>query len=261
MADQISGSLPPFFIDIVAPEHETYRSMSLLCNKPLASGSRADTVCGPKIGIGSEGNEIEINLSREYAMKNMSLKTQVCAVLLVGICAGHASSAFADELTIDGGHSSVLFRVMHKNTAPFYGRFNDVSGTFTLADNPADSSFDVVIKTESVDTNNKKRDGHLKSPDFFNAREFPTISFKSTKVEKGEKDTLKVTGDLTCHGVTKSITIDVVQTGAASGPQGESKGIEAIFTIKRSEFGMEYGLEALGDDVRVIVALEGGKRG
>ncbi|MCA9250732.1 MAG: YceI family protein, partial [Phycisphaerales bacterium] len=131
----------------------------------------------------------------------------------------------------------------------------------TLADNPADSSFDVVIKTESVDTNNKKRDGHLKSPDFFNAREFPTISFKSTKVEKGEKDTLKVTGDLTCHGVTKSITIDVVQTGAASGPQGESKGIEAIFTIKRSEFGMEYGLEALGDDVRVIVALEGGKRG
>jgi len=194
-------------------------------------------------------------------MKNSSLKMQAIAVLLAGICAGHASSAFAQELSIDGGHSSILFRVMHKNTAPFYGRFNDVSGTFTIAEDPAKSSFNVVIKTDSVDTNSKKRDGHLKSPDFFNAREFPTLTFKSTKVEKGEKDTLKVTGDLTCHGVTKSMTIDITQTGSASGPQGESKGVEAIFTIKRSEFDMTYGLEGIGDDVRIIVALEGVKRG
>ncbi|MEZ6084690.1 MAG: YceI family protein [Phycisphaerae bacterium] len=108
---------------------------------------------------------------------------------------------------------------MHKNTAPFYASASTTSAersrwrTIRLTPH-----LDVVIKTESVDTNNKKRDGHLKSPDFFNAREFPTISFKSTKVEKGEKDTLKVTGDLTCHGVTKSITIDVVQTASCKRP-------------------------------------------
>ncbi|GJM25274.1 MAG: polyisoprenoid-binding protein [Phycisphaerae bacterium] len=196
-------------------------------------------------------------------MKKSVSGIQLAALMFAAICAGHASEAIADEYTIDGGHSSILFRVMHKKSAPFYGRFNAVSGTFSIDADPSKSSFDVTVKTDSIDSNNKKRDGHLKSPDFFNALEFPTLSFKSTKVEAGKEGALKVTGDLTCHGVTKSITIDVAITGSNEGPRGASKGIETIFTIKRSEFGMSYGLEGgmLGDDVKIIVALEGGKEG
>ncbi len=196
-------------------------------------------------------------------MKKSFAGIQMVALLFAGICTGHASQAMADEYIIDGGHSSVLFRVMHKKTAPFYGRFNEISGKFSIEDDPTKSSFDVSIKTDSIDSNNKKRDGHLKSPDFFNAREFPTLTFKSTKVEKGKDGGLKVTGDLNCHGVTKSITIDVEITGSNDGPRGSTKGIETMFMIKRSEFGVSYGLEGgmLGNDVKIIVALEGGKEG
>lgn len=194
-------------------------------------------------------------------MKKTTIQTYVAAFILAGVCFGPASTAFAQKLSIDSGHSSVLFRVMHKNAAPFYGRFNKVSGSFTIADNPTESSFDVSIKADSVDTNNKKRDAHLKSPDFFNAREFPTLSFKSTSVKPGKEGRLNVTGDLTCHGVTKSITVDMEITGSTTSPGGDiSKGVEAIFTIKRSEYGIEYGLGALGDEVRIIVALEGVKQ-
>jgi polyisoprenoid-binding protein YceI len=196
-------------------------------------------------------------------MMKSSLRNHVLATLLAAICLGSASNAFAnEELTVDGAHSSVLFRVMHMDVAPFYGRFNDVSGSFTIAEDATKSSFNVVIKTESIDTNNKKRDSHLKSPDFFNAREFPTLSFKSTSVARGTDGTLLVTGDLDCHGVTKSINFEVTETGSKTSPGGDvSRGIEAIFTIKRSEFGIKYGLEGgVGDDVRIIVALEGNKK-
>ncbi len=194
-------------------------------------------------------------------MKKSVSGIQMLAVLFAGTVLGLASNASADEFTVDGGHSSVLFRVMHNKSAPFYGRFNDVEGSFTIDDDPTKSSFEITVKTESIDSNNKKRDAHLKSPDFFNAREFPTLTFKSSKVEKGENGALKVTGDLNCHGVTKSITIDIEVTGSNTGPRGTTKGIETIFTIKRSDFGVNYGLEGggLGDDVRIIVALEGGK--
>lgn len=194
-------------------------------------------------------------------MKNSSTRLHLTALLLVGTCLGFAPNAFAEKLTIDGTHSSVLFRVLHKNVAPFYGRFNDVSGSFTIADDPTQSSFDVVIKTSSVDSNNKKRDAHLKSPDFFNAREFPTMTFKSTTIKPGENGKMKVTGDLKCHGVTKSITVDAEVTGAMTSPGGDiTKGVEAIFTIKRSEFGIKYGLEGISDEVRIIVGLEGIKQ-
>src|SRR5262245_13671893 len=111
----------------------------------------------------------------------------------------------ADSWNIDPVHSNVIFKIQHLGTSRFIGRFNSVAGKIVWDQDPAKSSIEVTVKTDSIDTNNADRDKHLKSPDFFNAKQHPTITFKSTKVEKGEKD-YTLTGDLTLHGETHPVT-------------------------------------------------------
>jgi polyisoprenoid-binding protein YceI len=169
-------------------------------------------------------------------------------------------TAHADTFKIDPVHSSIAFSIKHLGVTDFYGRFNDVSGqvVFDKAD-PSKSSVEVTIPVESVDTHNEKRDQQLKSPDFFNAKQFPTIVFKSKSVE-GSGDTYKATGDLTLHGVTKPLTLEIKK-----GPEGKELGEirgggEARFTIKRSDFGMNFMQEVVGDEVTVLLSLEGVKQ-
>lgn len=168
-----------------------------------------------------------------------------------------APAPAADQVfTLDGVHSSVMFKIEHMGVSNFYGSFKNVSGSYTLGDAP---SFEFSIKTDSVDTRNEGRDKHLKSPDFFNATEFPTITFKSTKVEKQGDDKMTVTGDLTMHGVTKPVTAEFKFWPAKETRQGFKGGFETMFTIKRSDFGMTtYVAEGgLGDEVTVLFAGEG----
>ncbi len=162
----------------------------------------------------------------------------------------------AVKFKIDGGHSSVLFRVKHFGVSNFYGRFNKVSGEITWdAASPEASSISIEIDAASVDSNDKGRDDHLRNTDFLSAKEFPTITFKSKSVKKvGEK--LELTGDLTLHGVTKSVTTTVEVTGAAETPFGYRAGFEANFDVKRSEFGVSGVPGGVGEDVRITVALE-----
>jgi len=161
---------------------------------------------------------------------------------------------------IDGVHSKALFRVQHLGAGRFWGRFNDVSGT-VLFDRGVEIRMDVAIRTESVDSGNKDLDKHLMSPDFFNAKEpaCATMMFKSSGCAMGDKGIYMVTGDLTIHGVTKQVTVPVEFTGAADMGQGARAGFETTFSIKRSEYGMNWGVEKgmLGDEVRITVALEG----
>ena len=161
---------------------------------------------------------------------------------------------------IDDVHSSAMFRVQHAGAGQFWGRFNDISGTFTLSTDPAKMAFDISVAVESVDTNEPKLDGHLKSPDFFNAKEFPSMTFKSMSAKKMAGGMFEVTGDFTMHGVTKPITAMVEVTGEST-MMGVRGGAEATFTGKRSDFGMNYGVEkgAVGDMVKVVVNLEGVK--
>jgi polyisoprenoid-binding protein YceI len=170
-----------------------------------------------------------------------------------------APTALADPVAIDAVHSSMLFRVKHMNTSYIWGRFNDFSGALNL-DGPS-PSVNVLIKTDSIDTGNGKREQHLKSPDFFNARQFSTITFKSTKVQPAGDGKYKVDGKLTLHGVEKPITLELVRTGTNKGPQGTPiVGYEATFKIKRSEFGMTFSLEGASDEVLLVANLEcGGK--
>ncbi len=171
-----------------------------------------------------------------------------------------APQAQGGSFTIDDVHSSALFRVQHFHAGQFWGRFNTIAGTFTLAQDPAKMAFDVSIDTESVDSGNPKLDGHLKSPDFFNAKEFPKMTFKSTGCTKNADGTFALTGDLTIRGVTKSMTATLEVTGwGFDMGRGARAGAEARFKINRSDFGVSYGVDngALGNETTVIVGLEG----
>ncbi len=158
----------------------------------------------------------------------------------------------------DPVHSSNLFRIRHANIANFYGRFNDLAGTYTLnAADPTASTFEFEIKTASIDTRNQARDKHLRSAELFDAEQFPTITFKSTKVRSAGERAYEVTGDLTLHGVTKPLTTKVELTGVGTMRDQVRSGLEATFAIDRRDFGMTAMPGMLGDEVKIMVSIEG----
>ena len=174
----------------------------------------------------------------------------------------------ADEYTVDPVHTSVYFKISHFGFAYVFGRFNDVSGNFTIdANDPGRCTFDLKIAAASVDTHNDKRDEHLRSPDFFNVKQFPVISFKSTSV-KVVPNGYDVTGDLAMHGVTRPVSFTL--TGGRKGqfPPGVTRtGFSTELNLKRSDFGMERMSQAgrdkiapVGDEVRVAIGMEGTKK-
>ena len=141
-------------------------------------------------------------------------------VLLAGLTAGSVAMA-AENYKIDTSHSMVVFRVKHLGVSNNYGRFNDVTGTYSFdAENPGESSFDVKVKTESVDTHDAKRDQHLKSPDFFNAKQFPVIALKSKSVKKKGDNAFEVTAELSMLGKKKEIAFVLEHVGAGNDPWG-----------------------------------------
>src|SRR5688572_4951863 len=157
-----------------------------------------------------------------------------------GAPAPKTAAAGAETFSVDSVHSSLIFKIQHMGIANFYGRFNEIAGTYSVDQaNPANSRFDFKVPTASVDTKDAKRDGHLKSPDFFNATEYPEITFKSTKVVRGGDNQLKVTGDLGLHGVTKPVTVNMTLFPAKQTRQGYKGGFETTFDIKRTDFGMD----------------------
>lgn len=190
-------------------------------------------------------------------------RTRLMAHLAVlATLVGSWQSVQAQPVTyrIDPVHSFIIFRVKHLNTGFAYGRFNTFSGTIVVDEkNPANSSIQLEIDANSVDTGNSQRDDHLRSPDFFSARQFPKITFKSTRVRKIDNTTVEVQGDLTIRGVTRPVTARVTFTGKGRNQRGqEIIGFETTFTIRRSQFNVSYGLNGgLADEVRVTFSVEG----
>lgn len=181
----------------------------------------------------------------------------VCGLSLLFVA---EPSRAAESFTVDPVHSSVLFRIKHFDVGYIYGRFNQYSGTFAFDDkNPADCKLEMEVKIDSIDSANADRDKHLKGPDFFSAKEFPTMTFKATSMKASDEKNYEVTGDLTIHGVAKQVTVKLERIGTVKDPRsGKPRtGWETTFTIKRSDFGMKYGVPAIGDEVRVTVAIEG----
>jgi polyisoprenoid-binding protein YceI len=186
-----------------------------------------------------------------------ALAAGLAVVMLTAPRAESVEMRAAGSYNVDPVHSSVIFRIKHMNAAWFYGRFDELKGTLSYDKAElAASSLNLEIKIDSVHSGNARRDGHLKSPDFFNARQFPTATFVSTAFSRASDDMYEVTGDLTINGVTRPVTVQLERTGKAQGQQGELIGFHTTFDLKRSDYGISFMPEGLGDEVRMIVSIE-----
>ncbi|MSR65493.1 MAG: polyisoprenoid-binding protein [Verrucomicrobiae bacterium] len=175
------------------------------------------------------------------------------------------AAAFAEVQTfqIDPVHSTVQFKIRHF-FSKVTGQFGNYEGTIVMdTADIAKSKVDATIKTGSIDTKSEKRDGHLKSPDFFDTEKFSTITFKSTAWKETAKDSYDVTGDLTMHGVTKPVTLHVKALGTGPAMGGVRGGWEATTTINRTDFGVSWnkavegGGTILGEEVEITLNVEG----
>jgi polyisoprenoid-binding protein YceI len=170
-----------------------------------------------------------------------------------------AGSASAARYEIDANHTQVRFTYTHLGYSHISGRLGDVTGNFDFdAAKPANSSIDVQVPLASLSTGVPKLDAHLSSADFFNAGTFPTATFKSNKVTVVSPGKLKVAGDMTIHGVTKPVVLDVTVNKLGEHPMSKTPaaGFDASATIKRSDFGMGGGVPMVSDEVRLDITME-----
>ena len=185
-------------------------------------------------------------------------RLSLAALVTAAASAAHA----ADTYSVDPVHSSISFKISHVGISYIHGRFDDFSGQFVIdKDDPAKSSFSLAIKVDSVDTNNQKRDEHLRNADFFNAKQFPTLNFQSTGV-KAVDGGYEVTGDLTLHGVKKPVTFTLKGGDkVVEFPKGMQRvGFGTTLTIKRSDYDMKAMLDALGDEIPIDIGVEAVKQ-
>lgn len=189
------------------------------------------------------------------------MKTPVGALLLL---IATSSVMTASSWKMDKAHSMVNFSVAHLVISEVTGNFTDFDVTMSASkDDLSDAWIETTIKTASINTDNEKRDGHLKSDDFLNAEKFPDIRFKSLSMEKTGEDTYRLTGSLTIRDVTKTVVLDTKYRGTIKDPWGNTKvAFKATTTIKRFDYGLKWnaavetgGLVA-GEDVEITLIME-----
>ncbi len=192
------------------------------------------------------------------------VRSVVAAVVLAAPLLAHAATWEADP-----AHSSVDFAIRHMMISTVRGQFRTFSAKIAGDPaNPSGATIEATMDAGSIDTGNEKRDGHLKSPDFLDVQKFPTITFKSTGVQKAGEGKVKVTGDLTLHGVTKPVVLEVEgPTPSIKDPMGNTKaGAHATTRINRKDFGivwnktMDGGGVMVGDDIDVSIDVEAVKK-
>lgn len=166
--------------------------------------------------------------------------------------------------TIDASHTNAEFAVKHLMISTVRGRFADVSGTvITQGDDLTTAQVEVSLAVASIDTRNEQRDGHLKSADFFNAEQYPAITFRSRRVEQAGGESFRLVGDLTIRGVTREVALDVTAEGGTRDPWGgERLGFSAAARINRKDFGLEWNMAletggvVVGEEVRLTLDVE-----
>ncbi|MET1255670.1 YceI family protein [Aliikangiella maris] len=186
-------------------------------------------------------------------MKHLLLSMVACAALSFGVSAANY------KIDTSGAHASVNFKIKHLGYSWLTGRFNDFSGEFTYdAAKPNDSKIMVEIDTTSIDSNHAERDKHLKSGDFLDASKFSTAKFVSTKITDQGDNQLEVVGDLTLHGVTKSITIDAEKIGEGKDPWGGYRvGFAGETVLRLKDFGIPEKLGKASTEVIIELHIEG----
>ena len=197
------------------------------------------------------------------------LRKSVLSLGLLGSLAA-AGAAHASEWEVDPAHTTATFAVRHLMVSTVKGSFQKVNGTVSLDEaNPARSKIEIAIDAGSIDTRNEQRDGHLKSPDFFDVAKYPKLEFKSTKIEKVGKDRFKVVGDLTMRGVVRPVTLDVEgPTPPVKDMMGRVvRGVVARGKLSRKDWGLvwnktlEGGGVLVSDEVQLEVNAEMVERG
>ena len=171
-----------------------------------------------------------------------------------------SARAEIEKYTFDKAHTQILFFVDHLGFSMSQGEFHDYDGHFVFnRAEPAKSSIDVTIQTASIDMDHEKWDAHMKNEDFFNVEAFPTMRFKSTDIEVTGENTANITGDLTILETTKPVTLSVTHNKSGVHPFSGKyvAGLSATTTVKRSDFGMTYGIPGVGDDVEIRLEVEG----
>jgi len=194
---------------------------------------------------------------------NAFAKTGV--VMVAVFLSARCETLRADEYLIDARHTSIVFGINHLGYSFTYGRFNEVGGNFVWNNaSPASGQFMLAINSASIDTNDAQRDEHLRGPDFFNAKQFPRISFQSTSItpQRSAQDKFQVNGNLTIHGVTRQVSLPMRKLGEGDGPQGNYRcGFLCQTSIKRSDYGMTNMIPNVGDEVALTICFEGIRQG
>ncbi len=167
----------------------------------------------------------------------------------------------AESFTIDPSHTYPHFKINHLGFSTMQGRFNETSGKLTIDMTNKTGSVDITIQAASIDTAHKKRDKHLRSPDFLNTAEFPEITYKSTTVMIHDDKSVHIDGNLTIMGTTKPVSLHVDAMNCGIHPFDPKKqkyvcGFDAMTTIKRSDFGITYGLPGIGDEMELFIEVE-----
>ncbi|PCI08800.1 polyisoprenoid-binding protein [bacterium] len=179
--------------------------------------------------------------------------------------AGTVETASVTRLyEIDPTHTNVIFKIRHGSVSNFYGRFNDTQGTIQFDKNNFEkSSMELTVQISSIDTNSRTRDGHLKGADFFNVRQYGEATFTSTSMTDDGDGEYTVTGEFTLQGKTVTLDAQLIDVREGKFNDFDVIGVEARFTIKRSDFGITKYLNTrnpnrgpLGDEVEIIVAIE-----
>jgi polyisoprenoid-binding protein YceI len=169
---------------------------------------------------------------------------------------------------IDPAHTLVEFGVKHMMVTTVRGRFAGVRGTiFADESNPQNSEMEAEIDADTIDTRNEQRDAHLRSADFLDAENFPTITFKSTRVDVSSGDHLRLVGNLTIRGITREVELDTVVNGRGKTPFGtEVVGLTAETSLRRKDFGLEWNVALdtggwlVGEDVKITLEVEAVKQ-
>ena len=183
-------------------------------------------------------------------------KATIIAALLIS-----SAATFAQTWTVDKAHSRLGFSITHLSVAELGGTFNSIDAKLTSAKPDfTDAVVELTADVNSINTDNEQRDGHLKTPDFFDAAKFPTLTFKSTSFQKVGDKKYKVSGNLTLHGVTKPVVLDVVFNGTSTNPMSKKTiaGFRITGVIKRSDFGIAPSMPAamLSDEVALLASTE-----
>jgi polyisoprenoid-binding protein YceI len=182
-------------------------------------------------------------------------------IITAALIASFSTAAFSQTWNLDKAHSQLNFGITHLGISEIDGSFGSVTAKIVSSkDDLSDAVVDLSAEVSSINTGNDQRNNHLKSPDFFDASKYPTLSFKSTNFKKTGAKTYEVTGDLSLHGVTKTVVLNATLNGTTTNPMNKKTvaGFKVTGTIKRSDFGIATGFPAgaLSDEVALNANTE-----